>query len=127
MKNKKILKYALGITLAMASVPLAVHADSATTSGVGYNVTASITHDVFSGSITGKYSNGGSVTIYGYYYNANFEVSPMVSRTGSPSARYSVQELRPFHNVKAHRWYKGYAKGFPSSNGQKVSTRYVYA
>lgn len=122
-----MLKFVFSFTLAMTAVPMVAHADYATVSGVGYNVTASMTHDVFSGSITGQYSNGGPVTIYGYYYNANYQVSRMVTRTGSPYTRYSVQELPSFNNVKAFRWYKGYARGNPSSNGTKVSTRYVYA
>ena len=46
-EKKKNVKVCFSFTLAMTAVPMVAHADYATVSGVGYNVTASMTHDVF--------------------------------------------------------------------------------
>lgn len=123
---KRIVVFIVGFAI---TVSLAVHvnaSDSASVTGVGFVVHGSINDSYLSGSITGQYSSGATVYVYGQYYNVDAEVSEYTSKSGSPYCDYYIGNTPKHNNKSSWKWRNGYVTGIPNSGGASQTTRMLW-
>ena len=100
--------------------------DSASVSGVGFTVNGSISDNYLSGSITGQYSGGAYVYVYGQYINVDAEVSTYTSKSSSPYCDYYIGSTPKYNNKSSWKWRNGYVRGVPNSGGASQTTRMLW-
>jgi len=124
MKRLMIFIVSIAVTVSLA---VNVNAsDSASVTGVGFVVSGSINENYLSGSITGQYSSGATVYVYGQYYNVDAEVSNFISKSGSPYCNYYIRNTPTYNNKSSWKWRNGYVTGVPNSGGASQTTRMLW-
>lgn len=106
-------------------VKVSTHALEAKNTGDGFSVNFSITQDVVSGSVTGKYSDGASVIVEARYKNTSGELSKIITRAGSPYISISLSEMPKIDDYENKSWVVGRSVGYPSSLNRSVSTTWI--
>lgn len=124
---KRVVVFIIGFVI---TISLAVHvnaSDSASVTGVGFVVHGSINDSYLSGSITGQYSYGSTVYVYGQYYNVDFEVSSnYTSISSSPYCDYYIGNTPKYNNKSSWKWRNGHVTGVLNSGGASQTTRELY-
>lgn len=115
---KKIILWFLAFTVFFGSKYYVSASNYAHAYGYGYTVNAEIYSSYFEGSVTGSYSGGSTIVLYGWYYNSNH----IYVNAGSASASVYKHWNKPAIAVS---WGKGYAKGIVADGGSRT-TDYVY-
>lgn len=122
---KKITFIFSKIMLALTLLSVSVHAASVSTTGDGYSVNFSITASTVSGSVTGKYSSGASVTVNARYKNVSGQLSKHIYRSGSPYTSIALSEMERLNGQEKKSWTGGKAIGYPTSLNKGVSTTWL--